>query len=79
MGIRECLLSFGAEYFVFQFAVHKKKEDLTELHFCLLFCVAVKLVSHIEGQHRLRVLENRVLRRIFGSQREEVTRDWESA
>jgi hypothetical protein len=28
------------------------------------------LVSHFEGGHRLRVFENRVLRRIFGPQRE---------
>jgi hypothetical protein len=26
--------------------------------------------------HRLRVFENRVLRRIFGSERDEVTGDW---
>jgi hypothetical protein len=29
--------------------------------------------SHIKGKHRLRVFENRVLRRIFVSKREEVT------
>jgi hypothetical protein len=29
------------------------------------------LVSHFEGEHRLRVFENRVLRRIFGPKREE--------
>jgi hypothetical protein len=27
-------------------------------------------------EHRLRVFENAVLRRIFGSNREEVTEDW---
>jgi hypothetical protein len=27
-------------------------------------------------EHRLRVFENRVLRRIFGSKRDEVTGDW---
>jgi hypothetical protein len=30
----------------------------------------------IREEHRLRVFENRVLRRIFGPKREEVTRDW---
>jgi uncharacterized membrane protein len=33
------------------------------------------LVSDIE-EHRLRVFENRVLRRIFGPKREEVTGEW---
>jgi hypothetical protein len=27
-------------------------------------------------EHRLRVFENRVLRRVFGPRREEVARDW---
>jgi hypothetical protein len=31
------------------------------------------LVSHIKEEHRLRVFENRVLRRIFGPKRERVT------
>jgi hypothetical protein len=30
-------------------------------------------------EHRLRVFENRVLRRIFGPKREAVTGDWENA
>jgi len=34
------------------------------------------LVSHIEEERRLRVFENRVLRRIFGSKREEIKREW---
>jgi hypothetical protein len=33
------------------------------------------LVSDIK-EHRLRVFENRVLRRIFGPKRDEVTGDW---
>jgi hypothetical protein len=28
------------------------------------------------GEHRLRVFENRVLRRIFGPKRDEVTEGW---
>jgi hypothetical protein len=32
------------------------------------------LVAEVEG--RLRVFENRVLRRIFGSKRDEVTWEW---
>jgi hypothetical protein len=34
------------------------------------------LVSDIKGGNRLRVFENRVLRRIFGSKRDEVTGEW---
>jgi hypothetical protein len=30
------------------------------------------LVSHIKEEHRLRVLENMVLRRIFGPRRDEI-------
>jgi hypothetical protein len=34
------------------------------------------LVAHIEEVTRLRVFENKVLRRIFRSKRDEVTADW---
>jgi len=38
--------------------------------------LAWNLVADIEGRSRLRVFENRVLRKIFGSKRDEVTREW---
>jgi hypothetical protein len=34
------------------------------------------LVPHAKGSHRLRVFENRVLRRIFECKREEVAGGW---
>jgi hypothetical protein len=34
------------------------------------------LVSNIKEEHILRVFENRVLRRIFGPKRDEVTGEW---
>ena len=34
------------------------------------------MAAHIEGGARLRVFENRVLRRIFGPKRDEVTGEW---
>jgi hypothetical protein len=34
------------------------------------------LVAHIEGGIRLRVFENRVLRKIFGPKRDKVTKEW---
>jgi hypothetical protein len=39
--------------------------------------MGVKLgLSALREQHRLRVFENRVLRRIFGPMRDEVTGEW---
>ena len=37
----------------------------------LKFCMGVKMVAHMREEHRLRVL-----RRIFGPRRDEVTREW---
>ena len=34
------------------------------------------MVSHIRGEHRLEEFENRVLRNIFGPEREKVLRGW---
>jgi hypothetical protein len=34
------------------------------------------LVSYVREEHRLRVFENRVLRRIFGPKRDEVMGEW---
>jgi hypothetical protein len=34
------------------------------------------LVSDLREEHRLRVFENRVLRKIFGPKRDEVTGEW---
>jgi hypothetical protein len=38
--------------------------------------MGVELISDIKGEHGLRVFENRVLTRIFGPKRDEVTRNW---
>jgi hypothetical protein len=46
----------------------------TELSFFLLFCIGVKRGrSHLREELRLRLFENRALRRIFGPKRDEVT------
>jgi len=39
-------------------------------------CVAVKLGLTLRENHRLRVFENRVLRRIFGRKKEKVAGGW---
>jgi hypothetical protein len=65
------LPTFGAESFVFQFAIQKfKDEDIQKYNFACCY-VSVETWSLI-----LRVLENRVLRRIFGPKWEEVTGEW---
>jgi len=54
------LLSFGAESFVFQFVVQILKDWSLTLR----------------EKCRLRVFENRFLRRVFGPKRKEVTGEW---
>ena len=71
------LLSFGAECFVFQFAIQKfKDQDIENYNFsiCLYGCETWSLILRVE--HRMRLFENRVLRRIFALKRYEVTAEW---
>ena len=68
------MLSFGAELFVFQFAIQTLKIKLYRtiiLSVVLYGCESWTLVLRV--LRRLRVFENRVLRRIFGSKRDKVT------
>ena len=75
--VRECLLSFGAEPFVFQFAIQKfKDQDIYNYNFACCFVWMWNLVADIAEEHRLRVFENRVLRRIFGPRRDGVRGEW---
>ena len=75
--VTECLLSFGAESFVFQFAIQnvKIKMHRTIILPVVLYGCETWLLTFREDR-RLRVFENRVLRRIFGPKRDEVTREW---
>jgi hypothetical protein len=63
------LLSFGAELFVFQFAIQKYILPVV-LYGCETWSLTLR------AEHRLRVFENRVLRRIFGPKRHDVTGEW---
>jgi hypothetical protein len=57
----------------FQFAIQKyKRLGYAELEFCLFFCIGMNCRSHEE--HRLWVFENGVLKRIFDSRKDWVTR-----
>jgi len=71
------LLSFGAESFVFQFAIQKVKIKIYRtiiLPLVLYGCETWSLT--LREVRRLRVFEDRVLRRIFGHKRDEVTGEW---
>jgi len=71
------LLSVGAESFVFQFTIKYLKTKMHRtiiLPIVLYGCETWSLTMRVE--RRLRVFENRVLRRIFGPKRNEVTGEW---
>jgi len=72
------LLLFGAEPFVFQAAIQKfKDQDIYRtiiLPVVLYGCETWSLT--LREERKLRVFENRVLRRIFGPRRDEVNGDW---
>ena len=70
------MLSFGAESFVFQFAVQKSKHKMCRIiisHVVLYGCETWSLT--VREERRLVVFENRVLR-VFGPKRDEVTGEW---
>jgi hypothetical protein len=71
------LLLFGAESFVFQFAIQKLKDKIyrTIIFPVVLYgCETWSLT--LREERRLRVFEKRVLRRVFGPKRDEVTGIW---
>jgi hypothetical protein len=72
--VRECLLSFGAESFVFQFATQNIRIRIYRtiiLPDVLYRCETWSLT--LKEKHRLWVCENRVLRKVFRPERDEVT------
>ena len=71
------MLSFGSESFVFQFAIKNLKIKICRtimLSAVLYGCETWSLA--LREERALRVFENRVLRRIFGPKRDEVTEEW---
>ena len=71
------MLLFDAESFVFQVATQKIKVKIYRtiiLPVLLYGCETWKLT--LREERRLRVFENRVLRRVFGPKRDEVTGEW---
>ena len=72
-----CLLPLGAEPFVFQFAIQKnlKIKIYRTIILPVLYGCETWLLT-LREEHRLRVFENRVLRRIFRPKRDGVTGKW---
>jgi hypothetical protein len=71
------LLLFRAESSLFQFPIQKVKNQIFGtiiLPIVLYGCETWSLT--LREKRRLRVFENRVLRRLFGSKRDEVTGEW---
>jgi hypothetical protein len=72
------LLPFGAEYFVFQVAMQKYKDSkiyrIIILPVVLYGCESWSLT--LREEHRLRVFDNMVLRRILGPKGDEVKGGW---
>ena len=71
------MLPFGAEYFVFQFAIKNLKMKIYRITILPIVSYGCETWSLILREEiRRRVYENRALRRIFGPKRNEVTREW---
>jgi hypothetical protein len=71
------LVSFGAECFVFQFAIQNLKIKIYRTIILPVVLYGFEICSlTLREQHRLRVFENRLLRGVFGPKRDEVRREW---
>ena len=76
MEVRECLLPFGAESFVFQFSIKNAKNMYRTIILPVVLYVCETWSLTWREERRLWVFENRVLRRIFGPETDEITRVW---
>ena len=77
IDLRECSLSLSAESIVFQLANQNIKTEINRtiiLSLVLYGCETWSLI--LREERRLKVFEKRVLRRIFGRKRNEVTGKW---
>ena len=69
------MLPFSAESFVFQFA-NLKTKIYRNIILPIVLCECETWLLTLWEEHRLRVFENRVLRRVFGPKRDKVTGEW---
>jgi hypothetical protein len=70
----ECLLSFNLKHYVYISVKNLKAKIQKTIFVSVILNKFMKLgFLTLREEHRLREFENRVLRRIFGSEREEET------
>jgi hypothetical protein len=75
--VRECLLPFGAEYFSFSLISRIIKMTIYGAVILPVVLPGCKAWSFtLRKEHRLRMFENRVLRKIFWHKNDEETRQW---
>jgi len=69
------VIPFGPESFVFQFVIQNLKIKVSRTIF-----LAAVFYKHqnvlLREEHMMRVFENRVLRKLFGTERDEVIGEW---
>jgi len=70
------LLSFGAEYFVFQVAIQKFIQVYRTIILPIVLYGCETWSLTLREEWKLRLFENMVLRRIFGPRMDEVTGEW---
>jgi hypothetical protein len=70
------LLSFVSESFVVLLSKNVKVKIHKTIILSVVLCGCETWSFTLREEHRLRVFENRVLRRIFGPMRDEVTGEW---
>ena len=71
---RQCLLLFGTLAFFFLFAIQQFGDGRVQNHnFVVVFCGCETWSVTLRERHRLKVFENRVLRKIFKPKRDEIT------
>ena len=75
--VRECLLSFGAESFAFQFAIQNLKDQIIHnLYLPVVLYRSETWSFTLREERMLRVFENTVVRNIFRPKRGELTGEW---
>jgi hypothetical protein len=71
------MLPLGSEPFVFQFAIEKfKDQGMWNYNLPVVLYGCETWLLTLREEHRLRVFENRVLRRIFGPKRDGLAGEW---